>query len=268
MSTESSSIIRTLVVDDERLGRDLIKFLLQNHPTFEIVEECSNGHDALEAIEKHRPDLVFLDIQMPGINGIEVAARISKDHRPFIVFVTAYNQYAIEAFEKNAVDYLVKPVDEDRFESMMQRVKERIRLKQDAGMFEQLKRIFDQGEAASPTPAQVTSQSSEKFVVKHDGKVSFLKMREIEYFEAAGNYVEIHTAHSQHIIYDSLSKLESRLDTEKFLRIHRSTIVNVDKINELEPYFNGEFIVKLHCGKKLKISRTYSQAAKTRLGMD
>lgn len=240
--------IRALVVDDEPLARRRIQKMLRGNSDIEIIGECANGRDAIRAIRDQLPDLVFLDVQMPETDGFAVIEALDSAHLPFVIFVTAYDQYALRAFEVYALDYLLKPFDRGRFEKALQRAKERIRNEKSGNL----------GERALALLEEIKARSSclERLVIKSGGRVFFLKTEEIDWVEAEGKYVRLHVDKDSYLLREAISSLESQLDPKKFLRIHRSTIVNIDRIKELEPWFHNEYRVILRDGTQLMLSRS------------
>ena len=243
--------IRTLIVDDEPLGRERIRALLARDPEIDVVEECPDGRRAVAAIERSRPDLVFLDVQMPEMDGFAVLEAIAGDRMPAIIFVTAYDRYAVQAFEVHALDYLLKSFDCDRFEAALERAKEEIHRSKTGVLSERLAGLLED--------LQAKQKRLTRLVVKSGGRVVFLRVEEIDGVEAADNYVRIHAGRESHLIRETLQSLEGRLNPEKFLRIHRSTLVNVDRIRELQPIFHGDYLVKLNDGTELTLSRSYRE---------
>ncbi|MBL9138466.1 MAG: response regulator transcription factor [Verrucomicrobiales bacterium] len=241
--------IRTLIVDDEAPARLRLRQLLQDTPDFTIAGEAGNGRQAVEFIRTSRPDLVLLDVQMPNLDGFGVCAEIGAEAMPAVVFVTAYDRFALQAFDVHAADYLLKPVDRERFQKTLRLIRERI------------------GSAATDTGHQQLlgllaelrgeRRGTERLAIKVDGKVIFLRTEEIEWIEAEGNYVRLHRQGSSHVFRDTLSALENHLPPEQFLRISRSVLVNLDAIRELQPLFYGDYSVILRDGTKLSLSRTY-----------
>ena len=248
--------IRTLIVDDEPLAREGIRMLLRKDPDFEVVDEAQNGKAAVEAIKKLRPDLVFLDVQMPHMNGIEVVARLDADHMPVVVFVTAYDQYALEAFEHHALDYLLKPFDDERFEKALERTKLQIQQQKAHQLSRRLLDLVDHyGGARADAPEQPEAGHITRLSIRSAGRVIFLKTSEIDWIEAADYYVKLHVGDKSYLLRESMNRLEERLDPGSFVRIHRSTIVNVERIQELRPLTQGESLVCLHDGTELRASR-------------
>jgi two-component system, LytTR family, response regulator len=243
--------IRTLIVDDEPHARTRLRQLLAGETDFEIVAECSNGRQAVETAGKEKPDLMFLDVQMPRLNGFDVCAALGNTSAPvpLVVFVTAYDQYALRAFDVHAMDYLLKPFDRERFRKTLERV--RSQLGRRAGE-ETQNRL-----AALLTDLRSNSQRPDRLVFKENGRVIFLRAETIDWIEADGNYVKLHSGNDLHHVRETLAGLEAQLPMEKFMRISRSTIVNLDRIRELQPMFYGDYTVLLHSGAKLSMSRNF-----------
>lgn len=246
----TKSEIKALVVDDEFLGRERICSLLSEHADIKIVGECVNGREAVEAIQKLKPDLVFLDVQMPKIDGFEVVEIIGTENMPAVVFVTAYDEYAIQAFEINAIDYLLKPFDKERFEKAVDRAKREIKRQESPAeirenLLELLKEVKNEPSYLKRIP------------VKSTRGTTFVLIEEIDWMSATGHYLELHVGDKTHLIREKLSVIETKLDPRIFMRIHRSTIVNLDRIKSLHPMFNGDQLVMLKNGRELKLSRNY-----------
>jgi two-component system LytT family response regulator len=240
--------IRALIVDDEPLARKRIHDLLREDPEIEIVGECGSGSQALEILEREKPGLLFLDVQMPEVDGFELLEAM-EGVAPAVIFVTAYDKYALRAFDSQAIDYLLKPFNETRFQQALQRAKDRIRKAGNGMMSAELLSLLKD--------VQTGRKPAERLVIKSGGRVLFLKAGEIDYIEAAGNYLNLYVGKDTHLIRETMQSLEARLDPERFLRIHRSTIVNLERIKELQPWFGGEYVVILRDGRKLTLSRTY-----------
>ena len=272
MTDSKNASIKAIVVDDESLSRDVVKHMLESHPDIETLRECANGIEALEAIKELQPMLIFLDIRMPGLSGIELVESLKDDYHPIIVFITAYDQYAIKAFEQNAVDYLLKPFDQERFDQMIDRARQRFAQRQDAAFARRLKGFLEENVNLSPSRNEqqpnVSGKGIDRIVVKESGRVFFVSPQEVDHFEASGNYVALHVKDKTHLVYDTLTKMEEKLDTSRFLRIHRSTIVNISRIKEMLPHFNGEYIIVLKNDTRLKLSRSYREKAKACLGLE
>jgi two-component system LytT family response regulator len=246
-------MIRALIVDDERMARKRIRTLLARDEDVEVVRECADGASAVAAIEELRPDLVFLDVQMPEVDGFGVVRALDVEPMPLIVFVTAFDKYAIAAFEVNALDYLPKPFDRERFAQTMARV--RRQLATSAGADGLRKRL-----AALLERLDQPSGYATRLLIKSGGRITFLRCDEIDWIEAAGNYVKVHAGRDVHMLHEPLTSLAKRLDPARFARIHRSTVVNIDRIRELQPWFHGDAIALLRDGTKLNVSRTYRAA--------
>jgi two-component system LytT family response regulator len=243
--------IRTLIVDDEPLGRERIRALLGDDTEIEVVGECSDGKQAISAVEKTCPDLLYLDVQMPEMDGFAVLEAIAGERMPVIIFVTAYDRYAVQAFEVHALDYLLKSFDRERFQSALRRAKEQIRRSRDGLWNERLTGLLED--------LQARQNRLTRLVIRSAGRIFFLRVEEIDWLEAADNYVRIHVGRESHLIRETLQAVESRLDSSKFLRIHRSTVVNFDRVKEVQPLFHGDYIVKLRNGTELTLSRNYRE---------
>jgi len=253
-----SACIRTLVVDDESLARERLCDMLAADPQIEIIAECANGQEAIEAIQLHSPDLVFLDVEMPGIDGFGVLDALPPESIPTTIFVTAYDQYAVRAFEVYALDYLLKPFDQERFEKALARAKTQISSQRTDALSQ---RILSALEEIKTRPVHL-----ERLVIKMNGHVFFIKAEEIDWLEAEGNYVRLHAGKESYLLRDTISALESQLDPKKFIRVHRSAIVNIDRITELQPWFHGEYRIILTEGVQLTLSRTYREKLHELLG--
>jgi two-component system LytT family response regulator len=256
---DSTKKIRALIVDDESLARRGIRRLLQSAPDFEIVGEAVNGQDAVAAVEKQQPDLVFLDIQMPLLDGFSVIEKIGAANLPEIVFVTAFDEHAIHAFEINALDYLLKPIDPERFQKCLERVRERVKNSKDEKIDDKLSSLL---QSLKRVESHAENAFLERVVVKDAGRIIFVGVDEIMWISSEGNYVKIHTKGKSHLLRETMDGLESKLNPRKFLRLRRSTIVRIEEIKEMRPLFNGEFIVILKNGSELISSRRYRQNLK------
>lgn len=242
--------IRTLIADDEPLARERLRALLARHADIEIVGECTNGADAIDAIGELQPDLVLLDVEMPEADGFAVLEALDPRKMPAVVFVSAHDQYAVRAFEAHALDYVLKPFDEARVDRTLRRV--RAQVTQTGGA-----RSIDPG-LLSLLDELREKRRSDRLVVKSGGRVVFLRTEDVDWVEASGNYVRLHVGADAHLLRESMKNMERRLDPTTFVRIHRSAIVNVDRIKELEPWFHGEYIVILRDGTRLTSSRVFS----------
>jgi len=257
--------IRTLLVDDERLARRGLELRHAAAPDVEIVGECENGREAIEQALALEPDLMFLDIQMPGLSGFDVLARLPQDSMPVVVFVTAFDRYAIDAFEARALDYLLKPVEDARLESALGRVRqyldERAALEQRDRMLGLLADVQGAGELEPEMLlARVTAPASrfpEIIVIRTGREVVKLKSAEIDWIDAAGDYMCVHAGSQTHVLRGTMKDLEASLDPAAFQRIHRSAIVNLKRVKKLRPHANGEYFLTLEGGQELKLSRTH-----------
>lgn len=251
--------IRAIIVDDEPLARGRIRALLKQMPDVELAAECGDGRKAIAAIQKHRPDLVFLDVQMPEPDGFGVLASLSPDNLPVVVFVTAYDRYALKAFEASALDYLLKPFDRERFEATMARARTQLEQRHAGKLNQKLLSLLERSPGA---------EYAERLVVRAAGRISFLCTDEIDWIEAQGNYACLHAGRETHLLRETMSALEEQLDPRKFVRIHRSTIANIRCIKELQPTFHGDFNVLLRDGTRLILSRTHRKELERRLKQD
>jgi two-component system LytT family response regulator len=250
--------IRVLVADDEPLARERLRTLLAREDGLEIVAECPNGTDAIESIGKLQPDLVFLDVQMPGATGFEVIEAVGPMRMPLVIFVTAFDHYALRAFDVHALDYLLKPFDRERFQQALGRARQQLERRQNGDLERRLLELVQDLKPAA--------QRLERFVVKSGGRVFFVRAEEIDWIEAAGNYVKLHVGADAHLFRETMNTLESRLDSDVFFRIHRSHIVNIERVKELQPWFNGEYVVFLRNGARLTLSRGYREKLQERIG--
>ncbi len=239
--------IRALIVDDEQLARQRVRLLLGEEPDIEVIDECEDGFEAVDQIQATRPDLVFLDVQMPDMDGFEVLRRVPQSLLPVVIFTTAYDQHALRAFEVNALDYLLKPFKPARFKESVQRARDLIANKHAGVAARGLLAFLGQ----TPAPAgQLT-----RLAVKTPGRVTFVELDQIQAIEAAGKYAVVHVGKENHVLRETMSSLESHLPPQRFLRISRSVIVNIDQIRELQPMFNGENLVVLKNGKSYPTTR-------------
>jgi len=240
--------IRTLVVDDEPVARARVLSLLRDESDIEVIGECESGSQAISAIENTSPDLVFLDIQMPQMDGLALARTLGES-MPAVVFVTAYDEYALRAFEVHALDYVLKPFSAERFKSALMHARQHL----------SSRRAVDTREAAG-------TERRDRLVIKSSGRIYFVRTQEIDWCEAAGNYVRLHVGPQTHLVRGTMAHIESQLDHAQFVRIHRSTIVNVDRIQELHSSFGGEYVVLLHDKTRLTLSRGYRDGLQAKLG--
>ena len=241
--------IRALIVDDEALARKFIRRMLRDDRDFEIIGECGNGKEAVARIKEDIPDVVFLDVQMPEMDGLAVLESVGIERLPEIIFTTAYEQYAIRAFELHALDYLLKPFDQARFKDAIKYAKERFRSGHQNDGRTQIRALLEN--------IKNKSQYLERLVIKSGGRITFLRTDEINWIEADDKYVHLHTGKARPMVRQTLSAMEEQLDPAKFRRVHRSAIVNVDRIAELQSLFSGEYSILLQDGTKLTLSRNY-----------
>jgi two-component system, LytTR family, response regulator len=255
--------IRTILVDDESLAIQGLQLRLEAHDDVEIVATCNNGREAIRAIKTEKPDLVFLDIQMPGFDGFSVVSGLAEVEPPLFVFVTAYSDHALKGFEAGAVDYLMKPVDNDRLADTLDRVRQRLSEKRAAGEVVQLKEVIaehapDAHESLPEAGDQMASNRYEKLInIKDRGQIFRVDVDTIERIDAAGDYMCIYTGDNTLILRETMKDLERRLDPRRFQRIHRSTIVNLDLVKQVKPHTNGECFLVLGSGAQVKVSRSY-----------
>jgi two-component system LytT family response regulator len=259
--------IRTMVVDDEQLGRRKILRLLEEDPEIEVLGEYAGGLEAVQAIRERKPDLVFLDIHMPDMDGFDLLRNVAEVHTPTVIFVTAYDQHAVRAFEVHAFDYLLKPFDRGRFRDALLRAKQQLRRVQEGELSKRLLSLLGD---SMPRPSAPTASptSRNRLMVKSNGRITFLRAEEIDWIEAEGDYVCLHSQGRKFLVREKIGGLETDFAPEHFVRIHRSTIVAVDHIKELQPLFYGEYSVILLDGTKLTMSRSYREKVFQRLMKD
>jgi two-component system, LytTR family, response regulator len=250
--------LRTVIVDDEPLARERLASLLSAEPDIEVVRQCRDGEEAVAAIDQLTPDLVFLDVQMPALNGFEVIQAVGPEKMPLVVFVTAYDQHALRAFQVRALDYLLKPFDRERFQEALQRARASIQREETGDLGRRLLALVKDLRRDQP--------KTDRLVVKSGGRLFFLRTDEIDWIEAAGNYVRLHVGTTSHLLRETMNSIEARLDPEKFFRIHRSRIVNMERIQEMQPWLNGEYAVVLRNGTRVTLSRGYREKLQERLG--
>jgi len=245
--------LRALIVDDEPLARQRIRLLAQEVPGLELVGECASGAEALGAIERDRPDLLFLDVQMPEMDGFDLLQKLPRERLPLVIFTTAFDKHAVRAFETHALDYLLKPFQPERFKAAVERARDHFANQRASAAAHGLLELLAtrQNHAATPASAQFLT----RLTVKTDDRVVVIKTADIDSIESAGNYIAVNAAKESHILRETLNSLEKQLDPEKFIRISRSAIVNLDRVRELQPMFKGEHIVVLQNGKRLPMSR-------------
>ena len=253
-----SSKIRVLIVDDEHLARKKIQNLLKNDSEIEVVGECSNGIDSVNAVKSLRPDLLFLDIQIPKLDGLKVSEALSGPDSPLVIFVTAYDQHAVRAFDLQALDFILKPYDRDRFEKALTRAKIQIH--------EKRKQDFGPQIMAMLSEMRDRPKYLDRIVMKNDGRVFFIKIADIDWIGAEGNYVRLHTGKESYLYRENLGNLLSQLDPAKFRRIHRSSVINIDRIQELRSGAYGDYNITLIGGTELTLSRSYREELRELLG--
>ena len=261
--------IRALIVDDEPVARQTIRVLLRNDPDVTVVGECANGPSAIESIRRESPDLLFLDVQMPGMNGFEVLKALKQERLPAIIFTTAYDQYALRAFEVHALDYLLKPFDDDRFAESLDRARNLIvghKMEEMSRQLLDLLERFEMKERLVHQPPPSAERYLSRFMIKSTGRVIVLDVDLVDLIEAEGNYVSIHAEGKKHLLREKMNALESQLDPSMFARIHRSTIIRTDRIKSLKPLFNGDYVVTMMDGKEFTLSRTYREKVLAALG--
>lgn len=245
--------IRVLIVDDEPLARRGVAIRLAEHPDMALIGECENGEEAIRAIPRLKPDLIFLDIQMPGISGLEVLQSLPQESLPSVIFLTAYDEYALAAFEIQAIDYLLKPIDDDRFLVSLDRARRRLALEQQEVLYSRMEKLFElHAERNRSGPVK-------RFAIRTGQQVAFVPAEAIDWIEAVGDYAGLHVGKKTHLLREPLNSLEERLDESQFLRIHRSAIVQLDRIVRVEPLPNRDCRLILRDGTALRVSRTYSK---------
>jgi two-component system LytT family response regulator len=259
--------IRSLVVDDEPLARRRVLRLLRGEPDAEVVGSAATGDEAVEAVRTLAPDLLLLDVQMPGRDGFGVLDALGADAVPYVVFVTAYDRYAMRAFEVHALDYLLKPFDPGRFHRAFGRAREQVRRRDTREHRRRLIGLLGDLAARGPAASAEAPPSVERLLVRAEGRILFLRAGEIDWVGARGNYAELHVGAEAYLVRETMAELEARLDPRRFLRVHRSTIVNLDRVRELRPWFGGDYRVSLLDGTELHLSRLYRVRAAERLGM-
>ncbi|HYW11465.1 MAG TPA: LytTR family DNA-binding domain-containing protein [Longimicrobium sp.] len=256
--------IRTLLVDDEPLAREGMRMSLASEPDIEIAGEAADGVQAVDAIRALRPDLVFLDVQMPEVDGLQVVERVGPGAMPAVIFVTAYHQHAVRAFELHAVDYLLKPVREERLRGALARARLRLASRSEHALAARLESLLEDFRALRervPSGDGAEPAAARKFAVwisvAGRSSTQLVRVEDVDWFEAEGNYVRLHVGTTNHLIRSTLRGMEDQLDPATFIRIHRSTIVNVNRIREIQPWFGGDYIAILHDSRQLRVSRSH-----------
>ena len=255
--------IRTIIADDEELARRGLRTLSQRCEDLELICECCNGLETVDAIHRHRPDLVFLDVQMPGKTGFDVIGAIAEAQRPHVVFVTAYDKFALRAFEVHALDYLLKPVNEERFDAAVARVREAMSHATDSAMIQRVRQVAaDLQVVASPS----TASAADRLSIKANGRIFIVRVADIDWIEADGDYVSVHAGGKIWLMRETIAAVELRLALSGFVRIHRSTLVNAERVKELRPRDKGEYTVVLTDGTELKLTRNYRASVERLVG--
>jgi two-component system LytT family response regulator len=245
--------IRALIVDDEPLARQRIQHLGRSEPALEIIAECASAVEALAAIQRHGPDLLFLDVQMPEMNGFELLQKLPREALPLVIFTTAYDEHALRAFEAHALDYLLKPFEPERFRSAVARAQEHLANRQASAAARGLLNLLATSQNSPARPDNKAYLT--RLTIKTEDKVVVIKVADIDSIESAGNYVAVNAGKESHILRQTLNALEAQLDPENFLRVSRSAIVNLDRVKELQPMFKGEHIIVLQNGKRIQMTR-------------
>ncbi len=266
--------LRVLIVDDELLARQRLEDLIAARDDVRVVDAVDNGESAIEAIRQHDIDLVFLDVQMPGHSGVDVVEEIGPENMPVVIFVTAYDQYALKAFDVAALDYLLKPFDDERFEQALDRAREAITLRKVDTLRDRLAHLLDdvdsREESSSEPPAGASSEDPylERIAVESRGQVRVVSVESIDYVTASGPYAELHVGETTHVIRERMQTLENRLDPSAFMRVHRSIIVRLDEIDTLLHNPGGDYAVRLKSGERLSVSRSRREELEDRLGLN
>ncbi len=248
--------IRTLIADDQPMARERLAALLNEEPDVQVVAACASGTEAVSAIQRHQPDLVFLDMQMPELDGLGVIAAVGPERMPSVVFVTAYDEFALRAFDVHALDYLLKPFGRQRFQKALDRARGHLSRERAGDLAKRLVALVDD---VRPAPR------AERIMVRSGARVVFVETRQIDWVEAEGNYVRLHVGSESHLIRDTMNAVEARLGGVSFVRIHRSRIVNIDRVSEMRLVYNGEYEVVLRSGRALGVSRMYRDKLQERL---
>lgn len=257
MPDDTSVPLRVLIVDDEPLARDCVRLALRGAPGVELLDDSRDGAEAVRAIRRLQPDVVFLDVQMPGSDGFAVIEQIGAEHMPAVVFVTAYDTHAIRAFDVHALDYVLKPFENARLLDALERARERLRSKHDGELARQLAALVADWSGEHPRePLQAEGRYAQRFTVRQDDRIQFIDAGDIDWIESEGNYAVLHVGSETHRIRLTLQAIERQLDPRRFARIHRSSIVNLARVREIQPWFSGDYIAILHGGRKLRVSRT------------
>jgi two-component system LytT family response regulator len=263
--TNATTKMDVLLIDDEPLARKRLRQFLRECHDCTVVGECGDGREAVNRIKELQPDLIFLDVQMPEVSGLDVLASLEPEERPLVIFVTAHDEYAVRAFEVHAVDYLLKPFDRDRFQSAFQRARALLDNRSALAERDKLNNLLSETGKVNGSSEPTGALLHDRILVKTGTRVLFLNPCDIEWVEAAGNYVKLHVGHDEYIVRESITRLESMLAARQFARVHRSTIVNLNRVRELRPWFSGEMIIVMQNGTELKLSRTYRKDLERRV---
>jgi two-component system LytT family response regulator len=261
--------LRTLIVDDEHLARRAVRRLLKDEADVDIVGEAADGTAAVQRIAELSPDVVCLDIRMPGLSGFDVLRALPESERPFVLFMTAYDEHAIRAFDSNAVDYLVKPIDAERARRAFARIRtlqsQQQRAERYDAMLDSLKRYMGLEAPATPLTLKDERSYASRVLVRKEGSISFVMTADIDWIEASRNYMKLHVGNTVHVVRDRLHRLYETLDPRSFARVHRSTVVNLNRIKEIQPWFSGDFVVILRSGVQLRMSRHFRESLEQQL---
>jgi len=252
-----SAPLRVLIVDDEPAARRGVRLLLDGVPDVAVAGEAGDGLGAVRLIAETRPDVVFLDVQMPGCDGFEVIRRVGAAAMPVVVFVTAHDEHALRAFEVSAIDYLLKPYEDARFHAALGRARAESARRRAGALGDRLEQLLRALEKVPRPAGEAAAGRADRILIKSSGEIYFLKVEEVDWIEAEGDYMKFHAGGRTHLLRETMARLESRLDPRRFVRIHRSTIVNIDRVRKMSPAFAGEYAVVLHDGTKLRLSRGY-----------
>ena len=269
MTQSEATALKTIIVDDEELARQGLSMRLEQYDEIDVVQECHNGREAIEAIIEHEPEILFLDIQMPGMTGFEMIKEVQGDVMPLIIFVTAYDAFAVDAFKVHAIDYLLKPVEAVRLAEAIDRAKQH--KEREYAIHEKQKLLELAVSLTGKSPAAIGElvESGEKIVehadrlaIKDGSSITFVPIKDIDWIDAAGDYMCVHVKGVTHIMRTTMKELEAKLDPSIFQRVHRSTIVNLERVEKVSSHINGEFHLTLNCGSSLKMSRSYKEKVK------
>lgn len=269
MTENESTLLKTIIVDDEELARQGLELRLKEFDALEVVASCANAKEAMQAISEHEPDLVFLDIQMPGKTGLEMIREIQSDILPMIIFVTAYDSFAVDAFKIHAIDYLLKPVEGERLLEAIEKACQHKSQMDASGEKQRLLNLLVSLTGKSPAAIgellnseDQAAEHADRLAIKDGSSITFVPIKDIDWIDAAGDYMCVHVAGATHIMRTTMKELESKLDPSVFQRVHRSTIVNLHRVEKVSSHINGEFHLTLSCGSSLKMSRSYKEKVK------